>query len=83
MRINPWKLTTFALLGGLATTTIVGPVLADRQPHMRTALVAMKKAQVQLERATADKGGHRAKAIVLMKQAIDEVELGIKFDNQH
>jgi hypothetical protein len=33
--------------------------------------------------STEDKGGHRAKAIDLIKQARDEVKAGIAFDNEH
>lgn len=82
MRINPWKVTSFALAGALLTS-VVAPAIADRQPHMRTALATMKKAKQQLAAATPDKGGHRVKAIALLDQAIDEVDAGIKFDNQH
>lgn len=83
MRTNPWKLSTFVLLAGLAGTQLVGPAIADRQPHMRDALVSLRRAETQLQNATADKGGHRAKAIDLVRQAIAEVDAGIKFDNQH
>ena len=48
------------------------------QPHMQTALDALKSAKNNLDRATADKGGHRAKAIDLVKDAIDEVKKGIE-----
>jgi len=48
------------------------------QPHMQAALDALRSAQTNLEKATADKGGHRAKAMDLVKQAIDEVKLGIE-----
>jgi hypothetical protein len=50
---------------------------APDQPHMQAALDALRSAQTNLEKATADKGGHRAKAMDLVKQAIDEVKLGI------
>ncbi|MEK6333948.1 MAG: hypothetical protein AABM67_03305 [Acidobacteriota bacterium] len=50
---------------------------APDQPHMQTALLALESARNNLERATADKGGHRAKAIDLVKDAIDEVKKGI------
>lgn len=82
MRMNPWKLTTFALLAGLVTTT-VAPAIADRQPKMGSALSSLKKARVDLKAATSDKGGHRVRAINLVDQAISEVEQGIKFDNKH
>ena len=48
------------------------------QPHMQTALVALESAKNNLDRATPDKGGHRAKAIDYVKDAISEVKKGIE-----
>ena len=48
------------------------------QPHMTAALAALESAKNNLERATADKGGHRARALDLVKDAIDEVKKGIE-----
>ncbi len=50
---------------------------APDQPHMQAALDHLKSARKNLDKANADKGGHRAKAIALVNQAIDEVNLGI------
>lgn len=50
---------------------------APDQPHMQTALIALESARNNLDRATADKGGHRAKAIDYVKDAISEVKKGI------
>lgn len=47
------------------------------QPHMQTALAALESAKNNLERATDDKGGHRANALGLVKDAISEVKKGI------
>ena len=47
------------------------------QPHMRAALDDLKNARNNLVQATADKGGHRANAIKLIDQAIDEVNAGV------
>jgi hypothetical protein len=47
------------------------------QPHMQNALNALENAKDNLNRATADKGGHRAKAIDYVKDAISEVKKGI------
>jgi len=47
------------------------------QPHMRRALEHLKDARRNLEQATADKGGHRARAIQLINEAIEHVNLGI------
>ncbi len=48
------------------------------QPNMQQALDRLKDARNDLEKATADKGGHRAKAIDFVKRAIEEVKAGIK-----
>jgi hypothetical protein len=80
---NPWKLTSFALATALAAATLVPSVTAEPQPKMREALDSLRSAQRALEQASHDKGGHRAKALGLTKQAIDEVQAGIKFDNKH
>lgn len=83
---NPWKLTSFALIALLATAlgrdAFVSSAGADPQPKMRSALDHLRAAQADLETAAHDKGGHRVKAIGLTKQAIDEVQKGIKFDNR-
>jgi hypothetical protein len=50
---------------------------APDQPHMQNALNALENAKDNLNRATADKGGHRAKAIDFVKDAISEVKKGI------
>jgi hypothetical protein len=53
------------------------------QPHMESALDALKSARRELDAATADKGGHRGNALRLVKQAIVEVEHGIEFAKHH
>lgn len=57
--------------------------LVDAQPHMRAALGLLQSARNQLENATSDKGGHRARAIKAVDVAISETRQGIQFDNQH
>jgi hypothetical protein len=47
------------------------------QPHMERALDHLKDARNNLDQATPDKGGFRAKAIDLVNKAIDQVKLGI------
>lgn len=54
---------------------------AADQPNMRAALDHLKSAQKNLQRATADKGGHRANALNLVAQAIAEVNRGIDAAN--
>ena len=48
------------------------------QPHMQAALNALENAKDNLNKATADKGGHRAKALDYVRDAIDEVKKGIE-----
>ncbi|HEY1270576.1 MAG TPA: hypothetical protein VGF08_01265 [Terriglobales bacterium] len=56
---------------------------AENQPHMNDALNHLQEAQKALEAGSSDKGGHRVKAISLVKQAMSEVQQGIQFDNTH
>ena len=69
-----------ALLGLLLPTR--ARAAAD-QPHMKAALDALRLAKRELEAASADKGGHREKAIEHVNQAINQVERGIEFDRRH
>jgi hypothetical protein len=49
----------------------------------REALASLRAGREHLDKATPDKGGHRASAIVHVKEAIKETEAGIEFDNRH
>ena len=55
----------------------------ERQPKMHGALTALRRAQKELEAAEHDKGGHREKALELVRSAISEVEAGIAYDRTH
>ena len=66
----------------LVSGFLLGRASAD-QPHMQAALEHLRAAKGELERADADKGGHRAKAINLVNDAISQVEKGIGFDRHH
>lgn len=57
--------------------------LSAAQPQMQAALRHLRSAKGDLRRATSDKGGHRARAIELVEQAISEVEKGIAFDRRN
>jgi hypothetical protein len=56
---------------------------AESQPHMSTALDHLQQAEKELEAASHDKGGHRVKALSLIKEAISQVQQGIQYDNTH
>ncbi|HEX4965219.1 MAG TPA: hypothetical protein VF173_30700 [Thermoanaerobaculia bacterium] len=64
------------------TGCIVGRVSAD-QPHMQAALDHLRAAKEELNKADEDKGGHRAKAVRLVTDAIVQVEKGIEFARNH
>ena len=55
----------------------------EYQPEMAAAIQHLREAQQNLEAASADKGGHRVRAIQLVQQAIRETEEGIRYDNAH
>jgi hypothetical protein len=87
MTLNAWKISTLALAGALTFTLAGGDAIpeaeAEAQPHMRAALAQLKSAREQLDKAKPDKGGHRAKALALTKEAIDQVQKGIEHDNEN
>lgn len=61
---------------------LASPVQGD-QPRMHSALDALKVAERELDAASHDKGGHRERALRLVRQAIVEVERGIQYDRRH
>ena len=73
-----------ASLGG-ALVAAIHPtgVQAEEQPAMKAAQLALLSAAQHLKAATPDKGGHRAKALQLVKNAINEVQKGIEYDQKH
>jgi hypothetical protein len=68
-----------AMFGAVAMHAFAG----EPQPHMKAARKHLEQALEQLDKATADKGGHRVKAIALVKEAIEEVRAGTEHDNTH
>lgn len=53
------------------------------QPMMAAARNDLNKAEDSLRKATADKGGHRERAMNLVRSAIDEFNKGIAFDRSN
>jgi hypothetical protein len=79
-----WK--NLALSGVLAAVLALGflggRAVAD-QPHMRAALEHLRAAKSELEISERDKGGHRAKALRFVNDAIGQCEMGMQFDRTH
>lgn len=48
------------------------------QPHMQAALGALNAAKNELQSAEHNKGGHRANALRLVEQAMQQVQMGIQ-----
>ena len=69
---------TVLLLGIFAIASAV-----PDQPNMQAARTSLQTARSELQKATPDKGGHRANAIKLVGAAISEVNAGIAFDRRH
>lgn len=66
----------------LALTFVAGRATAD-QPRMQAAMVNLQQARENLQAAAPDKGGHRTKALVLVNQALQQVQAGINWDRRH
>jgi len=76
------KNTRRSVLLSLPAALFALPASAD-QPHMQEALGHLRAAEKELDKASPDKGGHRATALKLTRNAIAEVERGISFDRRH
>jgi hypothetical protein len=67
-----------AAAGALVTVDVGGEAVAA-QPNMQDALRALNAALRSLQKAEPNKGGHRARAMALGEQAIQEVRAGIAY----
>lgn len=78
------RLTRIGIVSTIVVMSLAPRYLyAEEQPHMQAALQHLREAAEQLQKADHDKGGHRAKALNLTRQAITQVEAGIQYDNAH
>lgn len=74
------RLLTVALpLALVATAAFKVGEYVQGQPHMEAAMTSMNTAMEHLKAAAEDKGGHRAKAIMHLKEAISQTQAGIDF----
>jgi hypothetical protein len=72
-----------AMLPAAAGLAAVATAKAEPQPHMQRALAALKTAESNLESATPDKGGHRVAALKLVREAMEQVDKGMRFDDRN
>jgi len=59
------------------------PQRGERHPEIRAALQALRNAEQHLQEAAHDYGGHRVKAMELIKQAEEELRAGLAWDRTH
>jgi hypothetical protein len=60
------------------------PIAADNgQPKMQAAFAALQRADASLQRASPNKGGHRERAIQLVRQAMGAVDAGMRYAAAH
>ncbi|MGD1148002.1 MAG: hypothetical protein ABR961_08645 [Thermoanaerobaculaceae bacterium] len=71
------------VLALVCVAVVLGGFLVGRataaQPHMQAALDHLQAAKAELQLAEPDKGGHRAKAIALVNDAIVQVQVGMGY----
>ena len=67
-----------SLAAALSIGTFIGRATAE-QTHMDNALGYLESARSELQVAERNKGGHRAAALSLTNQAIEEVRAGIRY----
>jgi hypothetical protein len=72
--------TGLAALGLFGAT--VEPASAE-QGNMERAIGSLHEALSSLQESTANKGGHRGRAMELVRQAIAETQAGIDFADEH
>ena len=76
-------MSRFALMSSVACliagTAIGASIAYANQPHMVSALEILSSARAELVRATANKGGHRERAIEAVDRAIYETRQGLAF----
>ena len=53
------------------------------QGNMERALSSLHQALGSLQESTANKGGHRAREMDLVRQAIEETQAGVEFADEH
>jgi hypothetical protein len=79
--------STLAVLVGLSVYSLGRPPqnhqMSEHEPHMSAALGHLQEARAELEKATPNKGGHREKAMQLVDQAIQQVQQGEAYYQQH
>jgi type VI protein secretion system component VasK len=70
-------------VAALLLVSVAAYAYVPDQPRMQAARADLQAARAQLRNATNDKGGHRARALDQVDEALTEVNAGIRFDRRH
>jgi hypothetical protein len=70
-------------VAALLLASVAAYAYVPDQPRMQAARADLQAARAQLRNATNDKGGHRARALDQVDEALTEVNAGIRFDRRH
>src|SRR5262252_10698093 len=67
--VRQMKKMLTAMLVSAALAGAAGYAYGEKQPHMHEAMKHLEQAKASLDKAEADKGGHRVKALELVSSA--------------
>jgi hypothetical protein len=88
--MNETKLTRRGFAGtaatGLAALGLLGATVRSAnayQGNMERALGSLHEALQELQDSTPNKGGHRERAMDMVRQAIAETQAGVTFADEH
>ena len=65
-----------------AAVAVEKPMHREHHPELHKAIRKLKGAKMDLEKAAHDFGGHKAKAIGAIDQAIVELQAALEFDKK-
>jgi hypothetical protein len=83
VRISKPRLAVAGVLTAITFSVVGAGTAYAYQEHMVNARNNLQQGLGELQQADADKGGHRDQAINLVQQAIDQINQGIQFAQQH
>jgi hypothetical protein len=79
LRHMSWLERCLCTVAAFVIAFAIGCATGRGQPHMAAALDELQAARAELQAASADKGGHRVRALELVDEAIEQVRRGIGY----
>lgn len=83
MLTRRWVLVLAALIVGITLGLSSSALTVERHPQIHAAARALRQAANHLEKAAHEYGGHRAKALELVKQAEQELKEALAYAKEH